>query len=76
MSSLAFAAKQAHTTKTSPFAFKFTDDSLKKENAVNYIPPNKRKLISDHLGNSSINLATIADKTEIASTWKSTQKMF
>ena len=39
-----------------PFAFKPYDEKMKAENAVNYIPPKKRKLIKEYLGNSSINL--------------------
>ena len=41
---------------TSPFAFKPYDERLVKENAVNYIPPKKRKEIKDYLSNSSIKL--------------------
>lgn len=32
------------------------DSKLKKENAVNYMPPNKRKVIREYLSNSSITL--------------------
>ena len=44
------------TVATSPFAFKPYDERLIKENAVNYIPPKKRKEIADYLSNSSIKL--------------------
>lgn len=39
-----------------PFAFVPYDEKLKKENAVNYMPPNKRKQIREYLSNSSITL--------------------
>jgi hypothetical protein len=41
----------------SPFAFKPYDERLSKENAPNYIPPDKRKVIKEYLSNSSIKLA-------------------
>jgi hypothetical protein len=45
-----------------PFAFKFSDNNIRKENAANYIPPQKRKVLKDHLANSSINLHTLSSK--------------
>jgi hypothetical protein len=39
-----------------PFAFKPYDERMKKENAAQYMPPNKRKQIKEYLSNSSISL--------------------
>ena len=36
-----------------PFAFKPYDLGMKKENAANYIPPIKRKIMKEYLSNSS-----------------------
>ncbi len=40
--------------KNNPFSFKAGDPKMEAENAVNYIPPEKRKLIKDYLSNSSL----------------------
>jgi len=35
---------------------------MKKENAVQYIPPNKRKQMKDYLNNSSIKMDSVYSK--------------
>jgi len=49
-------SKGVSKIKENPFAFRAYDEKMKSENAVNYLPPKKRKQISEYLGNSSITL--------------------
>ena len=42
------------TTVENPFAYKAYDERLKPENAPNYIPPEKRKLIKEYLSKTSV----------------------
>jgi hypothetical protein len=39
-----------------PFSFKAYDEKLDKNNAANYIPPHKRKLMKEYLSGSNITL--------------------
>lgn len=36
-----------------PFAYKVNDEKMIADNAVNYIPPEKRKLMKEYLSKSS-----------------------
>lgn len=41
-----------------PFAFKHNDESMRKDMAAHYIPPNKRKEFKDYLSNPRLWLPT------------------
>ena len=46
--------KESIFGKKDPFAFSVNDKTLRKEHAPNYIPPEKRKVMRDHLTRCSI----------------------
>ena len=39
-----------------PFAFKPYEERMRKDKAVNYIPPSKRKIMKDYLSNTSFKI--------------------
>eukprot|EP00347_Sterkiella_histriomuscorum_P004485 403360285 len=47
-------AAQTLQPEASPFAYKVNDERMNADNAPNYIPPDKRKLMKDYLSKSSL----------------------
>ena len=39
-----------------PFAFKPYEERMRKENAANYIPPSKRRIMKEYLSNTSFKI--------------------